>query len=87
MEEFNGIHQEHVNLARTDYWCPKANGCASSIAVRLLAYCAEDHGSEPTSSQWLDGRSLSIRMRMGTQWKRWRDKVARKGTGHPVSQS
>ena len=44
---------------------------ACSIAVRALAYCAEDHGSGPTSSQWLDTRSLSTQQRMGTWWKHW----------------
>ena len=36
---------------------------ASSIAVRALAYCAEDHGSGPISSQWLDARSLPTQQR------------------------
>ena len=44
---------------------------ASSIAVRALAYCSEDHGSGPTSSQWLDARSLFTQLRMGTWWKHW----------------
>ena len=31
---------------------------ASSLAVRALTYCAEDHGSGPILSQWLDARSV-----------------------------
>ena len=47
---------------------------ASSIAVRALVYYAEDHGSGPTSSQWLDARSLSTQQRVETWWKHWGDK-------------
>ena len=52
----------------------KGQSWASSIAVRAVAYCAEDHGSGPTSSLWLDARSLSTQQRMGTRWKHWGDK-------------
>ena len=45
-----------------------------SIAVRALAYFAEDHGSGPTLSYLLDACSLSTHQRMGTWLKHWGDK-------------
>ena len=44
------------------------------VAVRALAYYGEDHGSRPTSSQWLGTRSLSTQQQMGTWSKHWSDK-------------
>ena len=40
-----------------------------------------------TSSQWLDARSLYTQQWMGTWWKHWGNRAARKGSGHPTSQS
>ena len=44
---------------------------ASSIAVRALAYYAENYCLGSTSSQWLDARSLSTQQQMGASWKSW----------------
>ena len=44
---------------------------AGSIAVKALAYCAEDHGPGHTLSQWLGDRPPSTQQRMRTWWKHW----------------
>ena len=51
--------------------------------VRALTYCAEDHVSGSTSSQWLDARSLSNQQRMGTRWKHWGDKGGKERSWTP----
>ena len=58
----------------------------SSIAVRALAHCAEDHSLGPTWSQWLNARSLSTWQRMGPGWNNGETKAVKKRPGHPTSQ-
>ena len=74
-------------IQRIQFLCTTRGSWASSIAVRALAYCAEDHGSRPTFNQWLDVRSLPTQQRMGPGRNTGEIKAARKVTDHPTSQN
>ena len=60
---------------------------ASSIAVRALAYYAEDHGSDPPRPNGWTLAHCPPSSEWGPGGNTGEIKAARKGTGHPTSQN